>query len=184
MTHAFTVATYHKKRAEGVPVVFCLTREGTIFWKVNSNGMSMKIVSPAKETVHSFRTTRDGGFRVSIASLASAERLRGPRTRLLGKCVDTDLSMEDSRDAMKHHQILTLFIRRMDSNLGGDRNHNSQENHHKNHQENAHVYSQEHNQGDLSHATRHRRQSFKQPTDNTKKIRHVSPSDLACSIQK
>lgn len=71
----FTVVTYKKKRAEGIPVVFRPTEEGTSFWHVNPNRVSTEIVSAAKEKVQSFRTTRDGSFSVSVTSLASAKRL-------------------------------------------------------------------------------------------------------------
>lgn len=71
----FTLVTYKKKRAEGIPVVFRPTGEGTSFWQVNPNRVSAEIVSAAKEKVQSFRTTRDGSFSVSVASLASAKRL-------------------------------------------------------------------------------------------------------------
>ncbi|XP_072144472.1 uncharacterized protein [Dermacentor andersoni] len=71
----FTVVTYKKKRAEGIPVVFRPTSEGTTFWQVNPNRVSAEIVFAAKEKVQSFRTTRDGSFSVSVASLASAKRL-------------------------------------------------------------------------------------------------------------
>ncbi|KAH6943506.1 hypothetical protein HPB50_022414 [Hyalomma asiaticum] len=205
----FTVVTCKKKRAEGIPVVFRPTEEGTSFWQVNPNRVSTEIVSAAKEKVQSFRTTRDGSFSVSVASLASAKRLlmltnvgglevkpfipesytrnvgkAAPRTRLLRNCVDMNLSMEDSRDAMKPHQILTSFIRRKDSNIRGHRNHKSQENHHETHQGNQQEYSQEHNQEDLSQSSRLMRRRFKYPRDNRQKKRHVSPSDPTCSIQK
>lgn len=70
-----TLVTYKKKRAEGIPIVFRPTNEGTTFWQVNPNRVSAEIVSAAKEKVQSFRTTRDGSFSVSVASLASAKRL-------------------------------------------------------------------------------------------------------------
>ncbi|KAH6927992.1 hypothetical protein HPB50_010348 [Hyalomma asiaticum] len=95
-----------------------------------------------------------------------------------------NLSMEDSRDAMKPHQILVLFIRHKDSNIRGHRNQNGQENHHETHQENQQEYSQEHNQEDLSRSLRLMHQSFKYPRDNRQKKRHVSPSDITCCIQK
>ncbi|KAH6944987.1 hypothetical protein HPB50_006689 [Hyalomma asiaticum] len=95
-----------------------------------------------------------------------------------------NLSMEDSRDAMKPHQILTSFIRRKDSNIRGHRNHNGQENHHETHQGNQQEYSHEHNQEDLSQSSRLMRRRFKYPRDNRQKKRHVSPSDPTCSIQK
>lgn len=71
----FTLVTYKKKRAEGIPVVFRPTAEGASFWKVNPNRVSAEVVSAAKEKVQSFRTTRDGSFSVSVASLSSAKRL-------------------------------------------------------------------------------------------------------------
>ncbi|KAH6934247.1 hypothetical protein HPB50_022588 [Hyalomma asiaticum] len=93
-----------------------------------------------------------------------------------------NLSMEDSRDGMKPHQILKSLIRRKDSNIRGHRNHNGQENHHETHQGNQQEYSQEHNQEDpdFSQSSRLMRRSFKY----RKKKRHVSPSDPTCSIQK
>ncbi|KAH6934604.1 hypothetical protein HPB50_025690 [Hyalomma asiaticum] len=107
-----------------------------------------------------------------------------PRTRLLRKCVDMNLPMEDNRDAMKPHQIFTSFIRRKDSNIRGHRNPNAQENHHETHQSDQQEYSQEHNQEDLSQSPGLMRGSFKYPRDNRQKKRHGSPSDLTCSIQK
>ncbi|XP_075730736.1 uncharacterized protein LOC142774230 [Rhipicephalus microplus] len=71
----FTLVTYKKKRAEGIPVVFRPTAEGASFWKVNPNRVSAEVVSAAKEKVQSFRTTRDESFSVSVASLSSAKRL-------------------------------------------------------------------------------------------------------------
>ncbi|KAH6931237.1 hypothetical protein HPB50_023013 [Hyalomma asiaticum] len=71
----FTVVTYNKKRAEGIPVVFRPTGAGTSFWQVNPNRVSTETVSAAKEKVQSFQTTRDGSFSVGVASLASAKRL-------------------------------------------------------------------------------------------------------------
>ncbi|KAH6924015.1 hypothetical protein HPB50_010432 [Hyalomma asiaticum] len=107
-----------------------------------------------------------------------------PRTRLLRNCVDMNLSMEDSREAMKPHQILTSFIRREDSNIRGHRNHNGQENHHETHQGNQQEYSQEYNQEDLSQSSRLMRRRFEYPRDNRQKKRHVSPSDPTCFIKK
>ncbi|KAH6946630.1 hypothetical protein HPB50_014252 [Hyalomma asiaticum] len=107
-----------------------------------------------------------------------------PRTRPLRNCVDMNLSMEDSRDAMKPHQILTSFIRRKDSSIRGHRNHNGRENHRETHQGNQQEYSEEHNQEDLSQSTLLMRRSFKYPRDNRQKKRHVSPSDPTCSIEK
>ncbi|KAH6948786.1 hypothetical protein HPB50_026301 [Hyalomma asiaticum] len=107
-----------------------------------------------------------------------------PKTRLLRNCVVMNLSMEDCRDVMKPHQILTSFIRRKDSNIRGHRNHNGQENHHETHQRNQQEYSQEHNQEDLSQSSRLMRRSFKYPRDNRQRKLHVSPSDATCSNQK
>ncbi|KAL1413991.1 hypothetical protein MTO96_007806 [Rhipicephalus appendiculatus] len=71
----FTLVTYKKKRAEGIPVVFRPTSEGASFWQANPNRVSAEIVSVSKEKVQSFKTTRDGSFSVSVASLASAKHL-------------------------------------------------------------------------------------------------------------
>ncbi|KAL1415687.1 hypothetical protein MTO96_029012 [Rhipicephalus appendiculatus] len=84
----FTLVTYKKKRAEGIPVVFRPTSEGASFWQVNPNRVSAEIVSAAKEKVQSFRTTRDGSFSVSVASLASAKRL----LMLANKCSDANVA--------------------------------------------------------------------------------------------
>ncbi|KAH6942040.1 hypothetical protein HPB50_027484 [Hyalomma asiaticum] len=100
-----------------------------------------------------------------------------PQNKAAAQLRRHDLSMEDSRDAMKPHQILTSFIRRKDSNIRGHRNHNGQENHHETHQGSQQEYNQEHNQDDLSQSFRLMHRSFKYPSDNRQKKRHVSPSD-------
>ncbi|KAL1429636.1 hypothetical protein MTO96_015979 [Rhipicephalus appendiculatus] len=159
----FTLVTYKKKRAEGIPVVFRPTSEGASFWQVNPNRVSAEIVSAAKEKVQSFRTTRDGSFSVSVASLASAKRLlmlanAARKAKLLQKCAVMSLSMEENRAPMNPFQTLRLFIQYV-IHLSGHRNKSSRETH----QENRQEHIQETNQKKYVQAPRPTHQSCERP---------------------
>lgn len=70
----FTLLTYKKKRAAGIPVVFEPT-EGYSLWKVNPNVLASEVVATAQEKVLTHRLTKDGRLIVTLSSLAAANRL-------------------------------------------------------------------------------------------------------------
>ncbi|KAH7963627.1 hypothetical protein HPB52_022295 [Rhipicephalus sanguineus] len=72
---AFTVVSYKKKRAAGVPVIFKPTQTDRSFWKVNPNLLASAVVTTAQEKVLSHRLNKDGSLMVTISSVPAANRL-------------------------------------------------------------------------------------------------------------
>ncbi|KAH7962814.1 hypothetical protein HPB52_018067 [Rhipicephalus sanguineus] len=72
---AFTVVSYKKKRAAGVPVIFKPTQPNRSFWKVNPNLLASAVVTTAQEKVLSHRLNKDGSLMVTMSSVPAANRL-------------------------------------------------------------------------------------------------------------
>ncbi|KAH7936319.1 hypothetical protein HPB52_021418 [Rhipicephalus sanguineus] len=72
---AFTVVSYKKKRAAGVPVIFKPTQPDRNFWKVNPNLLASAVVTTAQEKVLSHRLNKDGSLMVTTSSIPAANRL-------------------------------------------------------------------------------------------------------------
>ncbi|KAL1442313.1 hypothetical protein MTO96_046462 [Rhipicephalus appendiculatus] len=84
---AFTVFSYKKKRAEGVPVIFKPTQPDRSFWKVNPNLPASAVVTIAQEKVFSHRLNKDGSVMVTMSSVPAANRLLAV-TELAGVAVE------------------------------------------------------------------------------------------------
>ncbi|KAH7936224.1 hypothetical protein HPB52_020164 [Rhipicephalus sanguineus] len=121
----FTLVTYKKKRAEGIPVVFRPTGE-VIQWRnilvqhfgaiIVSDLDTWRKVAAAHVGARSAQktmTTRSANQFFSLSARTVRAITLPPtqaarRTRLLHKCDDMNLSTEDNRAATKPLQILRL----------------------------------------------------------------------------
>ncbi|KAL1470248.1 hypothetical protein MTO96_040541 [Rhipicephalus appendiculatus] len=83
----FTVVSYKKKRAAGVPVIFKPTQPDRSFWKVNPNLLASAVVTTAQEKVLSHRLNKDGSLVVTMSSVPAANRLLAV-TELAGVAVE------------------------------------------------------------------------------------------------
>ncbi|KAH7982621.1 hypothetical protein HPB52_006173 [Rhipicephalus sanguineus] len=72
---AFTVVSYKKKRAAGVPVIFKPTQPDRNFWKVKPNLLASAVVTTAQEKVLSHRLNKDDSLMVTTSSVPAANRL-------------------------------------------------------------------------------------------------------------
>ncbi|KAH7936348.1 hypothetical protein HPB52_021554 [Rhipicephalus sanguineus] len=138
----FTLVTYKKKRAEGIPVVFRPTGE-VIQWRnilvqhfgaiIVSDLDTWRKVAAAHVGARSAQktmTTRSANQFFSLSARTVRAITLPPtqaarRTRLLHKCDDMNLSTEDNRAATKPLQILRF----------GHRNHHIKETLQENHKE-------------------------------------------------
>ncbi|KAL1434047.1 hypothetical protein MTO96_012041 [Rhipicephalus appendiculatus] len=84
---AFTVVSYKKKRAAGVPVIFKPTQPDRSFWKVNPNLLASAVVTTAQEKVLSHRINKDGSLMVIMSPVPAANRLLAV-TELAGVAVE------------------------------------------------------------------------------------------------
>ncbi|XP_064469998.1 uncharacterized protein LOC135384740 [Ornithodoros turicata] len=106
----FTLVTYRKNRAKGIPVVFKPLQENLSFWKVNPNTVAKEICSAAQEEILSHRFNRDGSICVCVTSEGAVANLMGLKTvagldvaviipssylNNMGKIYDVPLDYED-----------------------------------------------------------------------------------------
>lgn len=70
----FTLVTYKKKQAAGIPVVFA-PAAGYSLWRANPNVLASEVVVTAQEKVITHHLTKDGRLIVTVSSLAAANRL-------------------------------------------------------------------------------------------------------------
>ncbi|KAL1474206.1 hypothetical protein MTO96_038157 [Rhipicephalus appendiculatus] len=71
---AFTVVSYKKERAAGVPVILKPTQHDRSFWKVNPNLLASAVVTTAQEKVLSHCLNKDGSLMVTMSSVPAANR--------------------------------------------------------------------------------------------------------------
>lgn len=83
----FTMVTYKKKRAAGIPVVF-KPAEGYSLWRANPNLLASEVVATAQEKVLTHRLNKDGSLIVTVSSLSAVNRLLRIST-LAGMTVET-----------------------------------------------------------------------------------------------
>ncbi|KAM7307787.1 hypothetical protein ISCGN_011423 [Ixodes scapularis] len=71
----YTVVTYRKNRATGIPVVFKPTTPNTSFWRVNPNVLANEIIAVTQEKIVSHKINKEGNLSVNVSSLDSANKL-------------------------------------------------------------------------------------------------------------
>lgn len=71
----YTVVTYRKNRATGIPVVFKPTTPNKSFWRVNPNVLANEIIAVTQEKIVSHKINKEGNLSVNVSSLDSANKL-------------------------------------------------------------------------------------------------------------